>query len=624
MKIRLVLALLASAVVIVAIVLIATGSFGKSSHQSVAAACLPSTLEHDARLPGTQVSVSPAPGTVTANPGSQISFLGAPAAQIHDVTVVGRRSGEHAGRLRSYSQADGASFVPSAPFAAGENVTVHASIGTGAGRSVSFQFRVDTPYSTASVEPFGNPRAAAGDYQSFATLPGAQPPTLTPTVDDRDPTAGDVFMTNGPGPGQYGALIYNPRGRLVWFHQLSSGRTAENLSVQSYEGRRALTFWQGKVLSLGYGVGEDVIFDDRYQQIARVPGGNGLHADLHDFQIAPGDVAYLTAYNPVHCNLSSVEGSTNGAIIDTAVQEIDLRTGLVRWEWHTLDHVAAEESETAAPKSEAPWDWFHLNSIDPQSDGDLFISGRSTWAGYLLQAGSGKVLWRLGGTKSSFRMGPGTKTAWQHDGRILPDGEVTFFDNGSNPPIHSESRAIHIALDTKSHSASLRSSFTHPNPALLAASQGDVQTLPDGNDVVGYGGVPEISEYDSAGRLVYDAHMPYGMSSYRALRFPWSARPASPPAVLATFNNTGEETIVDASWNGATDVAAWRVLAGHARGTLEQRATIPSTGFESSTILPKKYPLVEVQALGAGGQVLGAAGPVHVKSYASAYPSPTG
>ena len=136
-------------------------------------------------------------------------------------------------------------------------------------------------------------------------------------------------------------------------------------------------------------------------------------------------------------------------------------------------------------------------------------------------------------------MGPGTETAWQHDGRILPDGEVTLFDDGSNPPIHHQSRAVRIALDLETHEARLSSAYTHPDPPLLAASQGNMQTLPDGNTVVGYGGVPAISEYAEDGSLLLDAHLPFDMSFYRAFRFPWSGRPSSPPAVLATLNNTG-------------------------------------------------------------------------------------
>jgi hypothetical protein len=364
--------------------------------------------------------------------------------------------------------------------------------------------------------------------------------------------------------------------------------------------------------------------NSHYQTVARVAGGNGLRADLHDFQILPHDIAYITAFNPIRCNLSQAGGARDGAIIYTAIQEIDMKTGLVRWEWHSLDHVGVAESETSPPKG-TPWDWFHINSIDVEGgdsnrSGDIFISARSTWAGYQLEAGSGKILWRLGGLKSSFKMGPGTETAWQHDGRILADGEVTLFDDGSNPPIHSQSRAVRIALDFKTHEAHLAFAYVHSDPPLLSASQGNAQTLADGNTVVDYGGVPEISEYAGDGALLFDAHLPYDMASYRGFRFPWSGRPSSPPAILANLNNTAEETIVHMSWNGATEVASWRVLAGKRAASLAVQATIPARGFESSTILPKKYAYAAVQALSAAGNVLGTSNTTRVISYAAALP----
>jgi Arylsulfotransferase (ASST) len=596
---------------------------GGSSHAtaSVSPPCLPATLEHSAALAGTAVDVSPAPETDSANPHTQISFLGAPQGEIHDVSVVGAQSGTHSGHLRGYSQGDGASFTPDAPFDAGERVAVHASLGVGAGKQVTYEFRVDTPYSTAKTGEFGNPQAAPADYQSFYTMPGAEAPVLSVTVPDRDPAAGEILTTNGPGAGQYGPLIYAPDGRLVWFDKLPSGETAENLNEQTYEGERVLTWWRGRVLVLGFGQGEDVITDSRYRTVARVAGGNGLKADLHDFRVLPGDVAYITAYNPIRCDLSSVHGSRGGAIVDTAIEQIDMKTGLVRWEWHSLDHVGAEESEVEAPTGATPWDYFHINSIDPEPDGNVLISARSTWAGYQLQRGSGKILWRLGGNKSSFAMGPGTKVAWQHDARMLPDGEVTFFDDGANPPIHKESRAVRIKLDLKSHRAQLTAAYTHSDPPLLAASQGNAQTLSDGNVLVGYGGSPAISEFANDGSLLLDAHLPLDMSFYRAFRYPWSGRPLSPPAVLASLNDTAEETIVHASWNGATDVAAWRVLAGEQPSSLSEQAQIADDGFESSTILPKEHGYVAVQALDASGHVLGTSKTTAVISYAASLPS---
>ena len=600
-----------------------SGAHTGSEPSGASPSCIPATLEHSAALAGTTVDVSPAPETDTANPHTQISFLGTPVTDIRDVSVEGSRSGYHHGQVHGYTQGDGGSFVPDKPFDAGERVVVRLVVGPpGSEHRTSFGFGISTPYPTQRSPEFPNPPAAPADYQSFETLPGVQAPILRVTVADRDPAAGDILTTNGPGPGQYGPLIYTSQGQLIWFDKLSGGEAAADLNVQTYEGQRDLTWWKGRVLSLGFGQGEDIVMNSSYRTVARIAGGNGLRADLHDFQIAPHGVAYITAFNPIRCDLRPVKGSQDGTIIDTAIQEIDIRTGLVRWEWHSLDHVGASESEVETPQGATPWDWFHINSIDPEPDGNLFISARSTWAGYQLQGGSGKVLWRLGGIKSSFKMGQGTEVAWQHDGRILTNGEVTFFDDGSNPPIHAQSRGVRIALDFKTRQARLSAAYTHRSPPLLAASQGNMQTLANGNAVVGYGGLPEISEFARDGSLLFDAHLPFDTSFYRAFRFPWSGRPTSPPAVLASLNNTGEETIVHMSWNGATDVASWRVLAGQHPGSLASQTTIPPSGFESSTILPRRYTYVAVQALESAGHVAGTSNTARLVSYASSLPSP--
>jgi len=577
-------------------------------------ACLPQSLNRSAALPGTPVDVSPAPETDTANPQTQISFRGTPVADIRDVAVEGSRTGYHHGHLYGYYQGDGGSFVAEKPFDAGEQVSVRAVVALpGSERRVAYAFRVATPYPTDGIPSFPNPAAPASAYQSFASAPELHPPALQVTSPDLDPGAGELMLTTGPGPGQYGPLIYTPQGRLVWFDPLPAGEGALNLSVQRYEGQNDLTWWQGRVLSLGFGEGEDVVMDHNYQTVATIRAGNGYQADLHDFQIAPGNVAYLTAYNAMRCDLSSVGGVRNGVMLDTVVQQVDIKTGLVRWEWHSLDHVAVGGSHAPVPTTAVPWDSFHLNSIDVEPGGDLLISARSTWAAYQLQGGTGVIAWALGGTSSSFAMAPGTETAWQHDVRVQPDGTITMFDDGSAPRIHFQSRGLHVAIDAAHRTARLLAAYPHPGSPILADSQGNMQTLPDGNLVIGWGAIPSVSELAPDGRLLLDAHLPAHYSSYRAFRFPWTGHPLLPPAVSASVLATGDSTAVSASWNGATDVVSWRVLAGPAPGSLTARATMPDSGFESSATFPDEGSTttadadeyVAVQALGPSGALLG-------------------
>jgi hypothetical protein len=263
--------------------------------------CLPqpAAINTSAQLPGSHVLASPGPGSGTADPATQLSFLGAP---VRVLSVLGSQSGTHAGSLRRYSQGDGSSFVPTTPFSPGEKVSVRVAVG---GKDDSYSFTVDTPWSTAGVGAFPNPTPPASDYQTFVTLPGVQAPILTVTSPDTDPAAGDILTSNGPGPGRYGPLIYSPQGRLIWFDQLPTGLVGDDLAVQSYKGQRDLTFWEGKVLSLGYGVGEDLILNSRYQVVATIKGGNGLKPDLHELQLGANGVAYVTAYNAIRCSRRS-------------------------------------------------------------------------------------------------------------------------------------------------------------------------------------------------------------------------------------------------------------------------------------------------------------------------------
>ncbi len=231
------------------------------------------------------------------------------------------------------------------------------------------------------------------------------------------------------------------------------------------------------------------------------------------------------------------------------------------------------------------------------------------WAAYELDERSGLIQWQLGGEHSTFALGPGAETAWQHDVRLKPDGSITAFDNGSTPRIHYQSRGVRLAVDARRRTATLVRAYSHPGVPLLADSQGDMQTLADGNLFIGWGAIPGVSEFTPAGALLFDAHMPPGGSSYRAFRFPWSGHPLWQPAVSARVLSGEDQTAVFASWNGATDVASWRVLAGTDAGSMTAQATVPATGFETSVTYPESYhehksEYVAVEALDAAGRML--------------------
>jgi len=569
-------------------------------------ACAPAGLDNSALQAGA-VTVSPLAGSRVASPQTQISFLGVPAAGLSAISVVGSQTGAHSGRLVAYSQGDGASFLPARPFAQGERVSVRARVRSAAKvQSLLDEFAIaheDPISSTPRMIQPGNP----AEVQSFHSRPELQPPAVTVTADSPTAAPGDEFVAPYGGAGQAGAMILEPDGRLVWFDPLPTHTEATNLQVQEYEGKRVLTWWQGNISLHGFGVGEDVIADDTYTDIARVRAGNGRQADLHDFQLTSPGIALITAYDPILCDLASVGGPAEGAVTDSLFQEIDVKTGLVMYEWTSVDHVGLGESyEHASTASIAyPFDFFHLNSIDLDHDGSLLISSRNTWTVYDVDPASGQIVWRLGGRHSSFKMGPGTGIAWQHDPRELPDGAISIFDNGASPKVHGQSRGIVVSLAPPGGAVTLVGRLTH-TPPLSAESQGNVQALANGDWFVGWGQEPYFSEFSQEGALLFDAHFPAHDQSYRAFRFAWTGTPAQPPAFVFQPTSAGAG-IVYASWNGATQVASWRVLAGQTPASLTSVALAPRSGFETAIQIPAGTvgPDMAVQALGAGGEVLG-------------------
>ncbi|HVR04560.1 MAG TPA: arylsulfotransferase family protein [Solirubrobacteraceae bacterium] len=428
--------------------------------------------------------------------------------------------------------------------------------------------------------------------------PDLRIPTLTVLSDDPAASRDPIFIAPYNAPNaQAGAVIVAADGEAIWENPLANAVTT-NFRVQHYRGSPVLTWWEGSI-ELGHGVGEYVIADTGYRTIRRVQAAGGLRGDLHEFVITPRDTALLTSYAVRNADLTAVGGPRNGTIQDAIFQEIDLSSGRLLLEWHSLEHIPLAESY--APVS-ADWDFFHINSVDLDGDGNLLISGRSTHTIYKL-ARDGTILWRLGGRYGDFTLGAGAQFAWQHDARRQPDGTLSVFDNGATPAVEPRSRGLILDVDERAMTAGLRHQYTHAR--VLAGSQGSVQLLANGNVFVGWGEVPRVSEFDRDGRLLFDALLGRQYQSYRSFRLPWSGRPAQAPA-LAVARAAGGRLTAYASWNGATDVGAWQLLAGAGGVDLHPVAQVPVRGFESALrVPPRAGPRLAAQALDGSGRPLG-------------------
>jgi hypothetical protein len=427
-------------------------------------------------------------------------------------------------------------------------------------------------------------------------------PGLAVDVDTGTTASGLIFLAPYGGKhGQKGAVIVDGSGSPVWEQPLN-GLETDNFRVQTYQGRPALTWWEGKI-ELGHGVGSYVIANGAYEPIKRVQAGNGLNGDLHEFLLTSRGTALFTAYAIRNADLSSVGGSRNGTIQDAIFQEVDLASGRVLLEWHSLDHIALAESYWPVGKR---WDYVHLNSIDVDvaDENSLFVSSRNTHTIYKIDRKSGEIIWRLGGKRSDFELGTGAVFAWQHDARSHPGGVITIFDNEGAPFVgDTPTRGIVLVVDEQAMTASLQSQYLHPVP-LQAASKGNVQLLANGNVFVGWGAEPFVSEFSASGELLFDARLGAGYQGYRAFRIPWSATGEGSPSVVAKRDGaSGTELWV--SWNGDTRVVRWLVLGGGGSGALRSLGTFARSGFETAMRVDGSPRRLVVRGLDAAGRTLG-------------------
>jgi hypothetical protein len=343
---------------------------------------------------------------------------------------------------------------------------------------------------------------------------------------------GDIFVAPQRGDSA-GPEILTNTGKVIWYHALPAGQTASDFRTQTYQGKQVLTWFQGGfggVGGFGGQGGADYIYNDHYQQIAKVKAGNGYSTSFHEFLITPWNTALILADSTTTANLTSTGGPASQKVIDGIVQEIDISTGRVLFQWNSADHVPYGDSETQRPASAAtPWDWFHINAVHLDTDGNLLINSRDTWTTYKVNRHTGKTIWELGGKHSTFKLkaapgqvldSAGEIFAWQHDPEAIGNGEYTLFDDesGGATSLLAHSRAVTVKLDLGTRVATLVKSVNQPE-GQVAVAEGSAQTTRNGDLFVGWGILPYISEFSPSGLLLFNAELPAG--SYRAYRLPW-------------------------------------------------------------------------------------------------------
>ncbi len=398
---------------------------------------------------------------------------------------------------------------------------------------------------------------------------------------------------------QRGPMIIDRRGRIVWYQPTDD--STFDVQVQMYKGQRVLTWWHGSLLQ-GWGQGVGEIVDETYTKIATVGDQKRLPLDLHEFTLTPRGTALATSYETRPADLSSIGGAKHGQLLVSHALEIDVATNRLLMDWVSIDHVGMDESYQPLPSSPSEaYNYFHINSVAEAPDGNLLISGRNTWCVYKVHRETGAVMWRLNGKRSDFKLDSDADFSWQHHVRAHGRSGLTLFDNAMTSG-HS-SLALHLQLDEAKRQASLKHAYQHP-AKFVAWTLGSVQIRPDGHVFVGWGAQPYFSEFSPDGELLVDGQFESTTRSYRTFLSEWTGRPNDKPVIVAHANGGGS-FIVYASWNGATEIHRWQVLAGSDPASLQPVGSQSWTGFETTIVVNSDGPLFQVVALDRHGNELG-------------------
>lgn len=443
-------------------------------------------------------------------------------------------------------------------------------------------------------------------------------------------TPGYIFLApyRNVDPGPY---IYDNYGNLVWSGAGHSGpKTAHTPRVCSYKGTDHLCYFQGEQHQ-GFARGHGVIMDQNYRIVKTVEAaGAGASSDMHEFKITPysnSTTVLMTVYQPRQYDLTTNPRfnlhNGMGWIVEGVFQEIEIETGRVVFEWRSLDHVDPSQAWTLPASTdtsgdglheESPWDYFHINSIDKNQDGDYLISARHVSAIYKVSGKDGHIMWELGGNSPTFAQ-TNFKFSYQHHARWISENQThtifSFFDNASNS-FNATGIFSHgwiVSIDHVANSASVIKEWGAPMPegGLLSTSQGNMQMLPNGGCHIGWGEHAYFSEHTPDGTTVQYAKIAERASNvmiYRSNKYNWTAQPIAKPA-LWTFSKTGERTGFWVSWNGATEVKSWNFYTSNSSsGDFELVGSANKTGFETEFHLPTFAAWSFAEALDADGRAL--------------------
>ncbi len=276
-----------------------------------------------------------------------------------------------------------------------------------------------------------------------------------------------------------------------------------------------------------------MVLDENMEVVDSFQLKNGYIAEAHDFQLLPNGHVLAFGYYLTQMDLSDLVdgGYPNAMVSGGIVQELDTDKNVV-WQWRSWDHYDPENYEFGRRSARQTVSEFHLNTINLDDDGHMFL-GTPSWTKKINRQ-TGEIMWHLGGDENEFSFVgvdslEGVSDVTGHAFYRLENGNVLIYDNGSRRG-GGTSEAHEYKLDEENLIAEKIQTFT-PETDIAAWHRGNAQRLPNGNTLVGWGGasgdpIPTCTEFDSLGNTVFEVFFDNpAVESYRAVRFPYPPEP---------------------------------------------------------------------------------------------------
>ncbi len=537
--------------------------------------------------------LSPGPGATFVSAGTTLALrLGQPLSLRGDearlFSVQGQLSGPHSGSVILADDQQTLIFVPDAPFAAGEKVSVAIAAGltTTTGQvydGTRFSFTVSPRIARESAPAVPDYLLAAQGPQPLEAAPAQT--TYQPWDEAALPNDIPAYEVTAPANGTAPGYVFTDIGAFFGgkYFLTILDNTGEPVYYQRMAGF-AIDFKRQPNGQLSYcEAGKYYCMDDSYTVVDMWQPGNGYTwADNHDLQILPNGNALLMIYDPQPVDMSAlVEGGRADAIVEQlVVQEIDASKNVV-FEWRSFDHIPITDSYVSLTTQRI--DYIHGNAVELDDDGNLLISSRNTCEITKINRSTGDVIWRLGGKQNDFTFinDPEPWFHFQHDIRRLDNGNISIFDNHANLT-PAWSRAVEYSLDEQAMTATRVWEYYHPDK-IASNFMGNAQRLPNGNTLIGWGNAGLLTEVKPDGEKAFEIDMLGWTMSYRSFRFEWEGHPASLPTLSLQKGAAG--ITLSMSWNGATEIASYRVYGGNAPEPSTLLTTVPRAGFETEVDL---------------------------------------